>query len=175
MVAYPAVRGPESAIRTASRFGLCQPISDPFGPTRTTVWVNKSGALWSLPEIWIGSGGRGAGGDGVELTSDPGADGAYAIGETIRATLAFDAAVEVTGAPRLRLGLAMRTGTSGGPSNRRGSGAADLTFAYAAAEGDASGEGVAVLADLAGVDRLRYLGRQQAGVDCTGASGTLSF
>ena len=56
---------------------------------------------------------------GVELTSDRGADGAYAIGETIRATLAFDAAVEVTGAPRLRLGLAMRTGVSGGPSNER--------------------------------------------------------
>ena len=53
----PVVGGPESASRTASRFGLCQPISDPFGPTRTTVYANKSGALWSSPEIWIGSGG----------------------------------------------------------------------------------------------------------------------
>ena len=88
----------------------------------------------------------------VELTSEAGADGAYAIGETIRATLTFDAAVEVTGAPRLRLGLGPADGDGRWGVYESGGGTADIAFAYTVAEGDASGDGVAVLADTLELD-----------------------
>ena len=35
--------GASTASRTASRFGFCQPFSDPFRPVRVAVLVNKDG------------------------------------------------------------------------------------------------------------------------------------
>ena len=39
----------------------------------------------------------------VEVVSDAGEDGTYALGETIQVRLTFDATVDVTGAPRLKI------------------------------------------------------------------------
>ena len=39
----------------------------------------------------------------VALTSDPGSDNTYAIGDSVEATVTFDAAVDITGAPQLEL------------------------------------------------------------------------
>ena len=39
----------------------------------------------------------------VALTSDPGSDNTYAISDTVTATVTFDAAVDITGAPQLEL------------------------------------------------------------------------
>ena len=44
-------RRPRSPGDSASRFGSCQPFSDPFGPARTPVLINKYGSLWSLLKI----------------------------------------------------------------------------------------------------------------------------
>ena len=39
----------------------------------------------------------------VALTSAPGADNTYAIGDSVTATVTFDAAVDITGSPQLEL------------------------------------------------------------------------
>ena len=81
----------------------------------------------------------------VAVTSDAGADATYALGETVRVTVAFSEAVAVTGAPRVK--LALGAGAERWATYRRGSGTAALEFAWTVAEGDASGAGVAVPAD----------------------------
>ena len=88
----------------------------------------------------------------LEVVSDAGGDGIYALGETIRVRLTFDAAVDVTGAPRLKLGLRPADGDERWAVYASGGGTAQLAFAYAVAEGDASAGGVAVLADTLELD-----------------------
>ena len=87
---------------------------------------------------------------GVAVVSDAGRDGTYHLGETIRVGLVFGEAVEVTGAPRLKIGMGdgerWATYESGG-------GTAPLVFAYGpVAAGDNAPEGIAVLADTLELD-----------------------
>ena len=86
--------------------------------------------------------------DSVSLTSDPGTDGAYAIGDTVEATVTFSTGssgpVTVTGEPRLALAVGGETLTA---TYRSGSGSNDLVFAYTVAEGDADTDGIAVAAN----------------------------
>ena len=82
---------------------------------------------------------------GVAVVSDAGADDTYHLGDTIRVGLVFGEAVEVTGAPRLKIGMGdgerWATYESGG-------GTAPLVFAYGpVAAGDNAPEGITVLAD----------------------------
>ena len=97
------------------------------------------------------SGDDDAAGDGplevtdVAVVSDAGADDTYHLGDTIRVGLVFGEAVEVTGAPRLKIGMGdgerWATYESGG-------GTAPLVFAYGpVAAGDNAPEGITVLAD----------------------------
>ncbi|MDE2747137.1 MAG: SwmB domain-containing protein [Chloroflexota bacterium] len=83
----------------------------------------------------------------VEITSDAGSDRSYAIGEDIRVTLRLSEAVNVTGAPRLRLDFRAGDGDEQWASFERGSGSTTLVFAYTVAAGDDSEDGVAVLAN----------------------------
>ena len=83
----------------------------------------------------------------VEMASDAGEDGTYALGETVRMRLTFDTAVDVAGTPRLKLGLGPADGDERWAVYESGAGTAQLSFAYAVAEGDASAGGVALLAD----------------------------
>ena len=81
----------------------------------------------------------------VAVVSDAGADDTYHLGDTIRVGLVFGEAVEVTGAPRLKIGMGdgerWATYESGG-------GTAPLVFAYGpVAAGDNAPEGITVLAD----------------------------
>ena len=78
----------------------------------------------------------------VTLVSDPGADGTYAIGDTVRARVRFNQDVSVIGTPRLTLRLAAdaeRTMTFGGAAGDT------LDFFYVVAAGDASARGVAIV------------------------------
>ena len=84
----------------------------------------------------------------VEVTSDPGDDETYAIGDVIRVTVTFGAAVTVdTGGGRPRIQL--RIG-GGDPEHRKwadyesGSGSEALVFAYTVQYGDTDGNGVYV-------------------------------
>ena len=85
----------------------------------------------------------------VEVVSDAGEDGAYALGETIRVRLTFGAAVHVTGAPRLRLDLSPLAGGElwATYASGFGDGTAGLVFTYTVAASNISTEGIAVLAD----------------------------
>ena len=85
----------------------------------------------------------------VEITSDPGTDDRYAIGDVIEATVTFSAAVTVSGAPYLELDF-------GGQEARRADYAAGastataLAFTYPVAAGDAAADGIAI-----GANRLQ--------------------
>ena len=84
---------------------------------------------------------------GVAVSSEAGDDDTYAQGETIRVGLTFNAAVDVTGAPRVKLDLSSEAGDEKWAAYASGSGTKMLEFSYTVAEGDASSAGVAVLAN----------------------------
>ena len=84
---------------------------------------------------------------GVAFSSDAGADRFYARGETIRVTVTFSEAVNVTGTPRVKLDFSSEAGDEKWAAYASGSGTKMLQFAYTVAEGDTSSSGVAVLAD----------------------------
>ena len=84
----------------------------------------------------------------VDVTSEPGDDDTYAIGDTIQVTVTFDQAVTVTGAPRIQL----RVG--GGDAVHQkwadytsGSGSEALLFAYTVQAGDFDDNGIYIAAD----------------------------
>ena len=78
---------------------------------------------------------------GIELTSNAGDDGVYAIGDAIEATVTFSEAVIVTGRPQLALTV--------GPQTRqavyaRGSDSTELVFSYTVIVGDSDNDGVSI-------------------------------
>ena len=84
----------------------------------------------------------------VDVTSEPGDDDTYAIGDTIQVTVTFDQPVTVTGAPRIQL----RVG--GGEDEHlkwanylTGTGAAVLQFTYVVLTGDFDDNGFYIAAD----------------------------
>ena len=81
---------------------------------------------------------------GVAVTSAPSADNTYALGETIRVTLTFSEAVDVTGTPRLKIKLDPNYGEKWA-TYESGSGTTDLTFAQQVVEPNTSTQGIAVL------------------------------
>ena len=82
----------------------------------------------------------------VAVTSDAGDDDTYGLGETIRVTLTFSEAVDVTGAPRLKIKMDPTWGEFWA-NYESGSGATALTFAYTVAEPNTSPRGIAALAN----------------------------
>ena len=84
----------------------------------------------------------------VAVSSDPGADDTYVLGDTIRVTVTFGQAVEVDttgGAPRLKIKMDPDSGEFWA-NYENGSGTAALTFAYQVVEPNTSSRGIAVLA-----------------------------
>ncbi len=79
---------------------------------------------------------------GVAITSDTRDSGAYSPGDTIQVTVTYDQAVNVTGAPRLKIQL--DTGERWA-TYASGSGTAELIFAYPVSAGDYSIYGPPVL------------------------------
>ena len=80
----------------------------------------------------------------IEITSDPGTDRTYAIGDAIGVTVTFSETVEVTGAPQLSLELGGGTRTA---TYEGGTGTAALVFTYQVAGGESDTDGVGVEAD----------------------------
>ena len=81
--------------------------------------------------------------ESVAVTSDPGGDGGYAIGDEIQVGLTFSEAVTVTGIPQLTLdvgGLSRTAEYSEGTTTR-------LLFTYTVATGDEDADGIAVVAN----------------------------
>ena len=92
----------------------------------------------------------------IALTSDPNDDAhsvddaTYAIGDTVAATVTFDAAVTVSGAPQLTLDVG---GTDKTAAYRiAGSTATQLVFAWTVAEDDADTDGIGIAASSLGLN-----------------------
>ncbi len=84
---------------------------------------------------------------GVEVVSDAGDDATYRLGETIRVRLSFSEAVEVEGAPQLRIDMDPAHWGQKWAVYESGSGTADLVFSYEVVQPNISTQGIAVLAD----------------------------
>ena len=108
----------------------------------------------------------------VAIISTPADGDAYAPEETIRVKVTFTEAVTVTGAPRLRIGMAPNDGKKWA-NYEGGSGTTELTFAYTVMQPDRSTRGVAVLRDtldlnggtIRSVDTQRDASLWHAGLD----------
>ena len=85
----------------------------------------------------------------IEISSNPGSDRFYIVGDKIQATVTFSETVAVTGMPQLmlELGGSLRTATYQG-----GTGTADLVFAYEVAEEDSDAAGVGIGANQLGLN-----------------------
>ena len=137
----------------AAAGALCTPDGRPLSNAVTATISNVATVSQAAPSV-----------TGVEVTSDAGADATYALGETVRVAVTFGEAVNVTGTPRLKLGLG--SGAERWADYASGSGTAMLAFAWTVAQGDASGAGVAVLANTlalnGGAIRSRVSGKAAA-------------
>ena len=103
---------------------------------------------------------------GIGFTSNPGDDGAYAIDNTVQATVTFSGTVTVTGTPQLELNVG---GTAKQADYASGSGSAALVFSYIVAENDQDTDGLAI-----GANKLALNGGAIKGGDGTGPDATLT-
>ncbi len=76
----------------------------------------------------------------ISISSNPGRDGAYAIGDEIKLTVAFSEEVTVSGTPQLELGVGGEARTA----EYEGSDGATLVFSYTVSEGDEATHGIAM-------------------------------
>ena len=101
----------------------------------------------------------------VAITSNPGPDATYTIGEVIEATVTFDQTVVVTGTPQLMLNVGGGDRTA---DYEGGSGTAALVFAYEVADGESDTDGVEIEADSLSGGTIRDEARNNAELDHDG-------
>ena len=80
----------------------------------------------------------------VALTSAPGSDNTYAIGDAVTATVTFDAAVDITGTPELELDF---DGTPKGASCTTATNTTTMACSYTVEVGDTAPNGVGIAAN----------------------------
>ena len=80
----------------------------------------------------------------VALTSTPGSDNTYAIGDSVAATVTFDAAVDITGSPQLELDF---DGTAKAAGCATGTNTTTMACSYTVLVGDTAPNGVAIAAN----------------------------
>jgi hypothetical protein len=83
----------------------------------------------------------------VAVTSDAGSDDTYFLGDTIRVTVTFSEAVDVTGAPQLAIDMDPAEWGTKWAAYESGSGSASLVFAHTVVEPNYSTRGIAVIED----------------------------
>ncbi len=81
---------------------------------------------------------------GIALTSTPGADNTYAIGDAVEATVTFSEAVDITGTPQLDLDFA---GTAKAAACATGTNTTTMACSYTVGVGDSAPNGVAIAAN----------------------------
>ena len=81
---------------------------------------------------------------GVALTSNPGADNTYAIGDAVEATVTFSEAVDITGTPQLELDF---DGTAKAAACATGMNTTTMVCSYTVVENDSAPNGVATAAN----------------------------
>ena len=100
----------------------------------------------------------------VALTSAPGSDNTYAIGDTVTATVTFDEAVDITGTPELELDF---DGTAKGASCTTGTNTTTMACSYTVGVGDSAPNGVAVAANKLTGGTIYATGNTVANADLT--------
>ena len=83
----------------------------------------------------------------VKITSDPGSDDTYALGDVITISVTFDEAVDVTGAPRIAIDMDPADWGTKQAAYQGGSGSKTLVFTHTVVEPNYSTQGIAVLAN----------------------------
>ena len=81
---------------------------------------------------------------GVALTSNPGPDNTYVIGDSVTATVTFDKAVDITGAPQLELDF---DGTAKAAGCATGTNTTTMVCSYTVLVSDSAPDGVAIAAN----------------------------
>ena len=81
---------------------------------------------------------------GVALTSAPGSDNTYAIGDAVAATVTFDAVVDITGSPQLELDF---DGTAKAAACATGTNTTTMACSYTVVVGDVAAGGIAIAAN----------------------------
>ena len=81
---------------------------------------------------------------GVALTSDPGSDDTYAIGDAVAATVTFDAAVDISGSPQLELDF---DGTAKAATCATGTNTTTMACSYTVLVGEEAPNGVVIAAN----------------------------
>ena len=88
---------------------------------------------------------------GVSLTSAPGSDNTYGIGDSVAATVTFDAAVDITGTPQLELDF---DGTAKMAACATGTNTTTMVCSYTVAVGDLAPSGTAPHGIAIGANKL---------------------
>ena len=100
-------------------------------------WANGTGVCLALtvngPEV-----------SSVALTSAPGSDNTYAIGDSVAATVTFDAAVDIAGTPQLELDF---DGNAKAAGCATGTNTTTMACSYTVGVGDSAPNGVAIAAN----------------------------
>ena len=99
---------------------------------------------------------------GVALTSVPGTDNTYAIGDTVAATVTFSEAVDIAGSPELELDF---DGTAKAAACATGTNTTTMTCSYAVAAGDSAPDGIAVAANKLTGNTITATGSTTAAAD----------
>ena len=99
---------------------------------------------------------------GVALTSAPGADSTYAIGDTVAATVTFSEAVDIAGSPELELDF---DGAAKAAACATGTNTTTMACEYEVAAGDSAPDGIAIAADKLAGGTIRATGSTTADAD----------
>ena len=109
---------------------------------------------------------------GLAVTSDPGTDATYTLGDTIKVTATFGETVTVTGRPQLTMSVGSAIHIALGRADRAasyqsGSTTDELVFAYVVAAGDTDPDGVSVADGSLSLNggTLEYGGGTSAGLE----------
>ena len=103
----------------------------------------------------------------VALTSTPGSDNTYAIGDNVAATVTFDAAVDITGTPELELDF---DGTAKAAGCATGTNTTTMMCSYEVAAGDSAPNGVAIAANTLTGGTITATGSTTISADLTHAA-----
>ena len=99
---------------------------------------------------------------GVALTSAPGADNTYAIGDTVAATVTFSEAVDIAGSPELELDF---DGSAKAAACATGTNTTTMVCSYTVATGDSAPNGVEIEANKLTGDTITATGSTTATAD----------
>ena len=100
----------------------------------------------------------------VALTSDPGSDNTYGIGDSVTATVTFDAAVDITGTPQLELDF---DGTAKAAACTTATNTTTMACEYEVVAGDSAPNGVGIAANTLTGGTIRATGSTTISADLT--------